>query len=115
MPTDHRAVLAKIKRFDQLIAYLRDEMGWPIRQDSFDEVDDLFFDFTPDELGIDPSMAAKIESIKRLRPLSPKQPWGIFFVKFAPTQLPVTALRRILSKVVHKKRESANNAERVAW
>ena len=30
MPTDHRAELAKIKRFDQLIAYLRDEMGWPI-------------------------------------------------------------------------------------
>ena len=34
MPTDHRAALAKIKRFDQLIAYLRDEMGWPIAQDS---------------------------------------------------------------------------------
>ena len=30
MPTDHRAKLAKIKRFDQLIAYLRDAMGWPI-------------------------------------------------------------------------------------
>jgi len=30
MSTDHRALLAKIKRFDQLIAYLRDEMGWPI-------------------------------------------------------------------------------------
>ena len=43
MPTDHRATLARIKRFDQLIAYLRDEMGWPIRQDSFEEVDDLFF------------------------------------------------------------------------
>lgn len=25
MPTDHRAVLARIKRFDQLVAYLRDE------------------------------------------------------------------------------------------
>ena len=30
MPTDHRAKLAEIKRFDQLVAYLRDEMGWPI-------------------------------------------------------------------------------------
>ena len=30
MPTDHRSALASIKRFDQLIAYLRDEMGWPI-------------------------------------------------------------------------------------
>ena len=50
MPTDHRAALANIKRFDQLIAYLRDEMGWPIARDSFEDVDDLFYDFTADEL-----------------------------------------------------------------
>ncbi len=114
-PTGHRAVLAKIKRFDQLIAYLRDEMGWPIARDSFEEVDDLFYDFTADELGIDPKTAAKIESIKRLRPLSPRQPWGIFFVKFEPKKLPVVALRRILSQVALKKRASANSAERTAW
>src|SRR5215471_948711 len=89
MPTDHRAELAKIKRFDQLVAYLRDEMGWPIARDSFEDVDDLFYDFTTAELGIDPKTAAKIESIKRLRPLSPRQPWGIFFVKFEPKRLPV--------------------------
>ena len=115
MPTDHRSALASIKRFDQLIAYLRDEMGWPIARDSFEDVDDLFYDFTADELGIDPKTAAKIESIKRLRPLSPRQPWGIFFVKFEPKKLPVMALRRILSQVALKKRASANSAERTAW
>ena len=115
MPTDHRSTLASIKRFDQLIAYLRDEMGWPIARDSFEDVDDLFYDFTADELGIDPKTAAKIESIKRLRPLSPRQPWGIFFVKFEPKRLPVVALRRILSQVALKKRASANSAERTAW
>lgn len=115
MPIDHRTDLAKIKRFDQLIAYLRDEMGWPIARDSFEDVDDLFYDFTPDELGIDPMTAAKIQEIKRLRPLSPRQPWGIFFVKFEPKKLPVVALRRILSQVALKKRASANSAERAAW
>ena len=115
MPTDHRSALASIKRFDQLIVYLRDEMGWPIARDSFEDVDDLFYDFTADELGIDPKTAAKIESIKRLRPLSPRQPWGIFFVKFEPKQLPVVALRRILGQVVVKKRASANSSERQAW
>lgn len=115
MPTDHRTALAKVKRFDQLIAYLRDEMGWPIARDSFEDVDDLFYDFTADELGIDLKTAAKIESIKRLRPLSPRQPWGIFFVKFEPKRLPVVALRRILSQVALKKRASANSAERAAW
>jgi len=115
MPTDHRTALAKIKRFDQLIAYLRDEMGWPIARDSFEDVNDLFYDFTAEELGIDPKTAAKIESIKRLRPLSPKQPWGIFFIKFEPKNLPIVALRRILGQVALKKRPSANSAERAAW
>ena len=114
MSRDHRTVLANIKRSDQLIAYLRDEMGWPITQDAFDD-DDLFFDYTPDELGIDGKNAAKIQEIKRLRPLSVHQPWGIFFVKFEPKRLPVVALRRILSQVTLKKRASANAAERTAW
>lgn len=115
MPTDHRAALADIKTFPQLIAYLRDEMGWPIARDSFEDVDDLFYDFTADELGIDPKTAAKITQIKRLKPLSTRQPWGIFFVKFEPKKLPVVALRRILSQVALKKRASANSADRIVW
>ena len=73
MPTDHRAALANIKRFDQLIAYLRDELAWPIEGDDFDE---MTFEYTPNELGIDVSNTAKIQEIKRLRPLAPNQPWG---------------------------------------
>ena len=109
---NHRAELANIKQFSQLIAYLRDEMGWPIKGGDFEE---LTFDFTPEELGIDLKTAAKIQEIKRLRPLSPSQPWGIFFVKFEPKKLPVVALRRILSQVAIKKRASANSSERTAW
>ena len=112
MPTNHRAALANIKRFDQLIAYLRDEMAWPIEGDDFDE---MTFEYTPEELGIDVRNTAKIQEIKRLRPLAPNQPWGIFFVKFEPKQLPVMALRRILGQVVVKKRASANSSERQAW
>ena len=112
MPTDHRSALASIKRFDQLIAYLRREMGWPIDGDDFEE---LTFEYTPEELGIDTKNAAKIQEIKRLRPLVPNQPWGIFFVKFEPKKLPVVALRRILSQVALKKRASANSAERTSW
>ena len=112
MPTDHRDELAKIRTFPSLVRYLRDEMDWPIQVDDFDE---LTFEYSPEELGIDTANAAKIQEIKRLRPLSPKQPWGIFFVKFEPKQLPVVALRRILSQVALKKRASANSAERAAW
>jgi len=112
MPTDHRSQLRAIRTFPSLVHYLRDEMDWPISTDDFE---DLTFDYTPEELGIDTANAAKIQEIKRLRPLSANQPWGIFFVKFEPKRLPVVALRRILSRVAVKKRASANSAERAAW
>ena len=112
MPTDHRERLARIRHFDQLVAYLRDELGWPI--DSYD-FEELTFEYTPAELGIDANTAANIQEIKRLRPLVPGQPWGIFFVKFEPKRLPVVALRRILGQVTLKKRASTNSSERQAW
>ena len=77
--------------------------------------EELTFEYTPEELGIDAKNAAKIQEIKRLRPLVPGQPWGIFFVKFEPKRLPVVALRRILGQVALKKRASANKSERQAW
>ena len=112
MSTMHHAKLATIKTFPSLVKYLRDEMGWPVGSDSFE---DLTFDYAPEELGIDAKNAAKIEEIKRLRPLSSGQPWGIFFVKFEPKRLPVVALRRILSQVVLQKRATAKAAELAAW
>lgn len=112
MFTDQRKQLKEIKSFDELVNYLRDPMGWPIENADFEE---LTFEYTPEELGIDASNAAKIQEIKRLRPLVPNQPWGIFFVKFEPKRLPIVALRRILSRVALKKRTSANKPERQAW
>jgi len=109
---DQREALRSIHTFPQLIKFLRDDLDWPIESDDFEE---LTFDYTPEELGIDTASAAKIQEIKRLRPLSVGQPWGIFFVKFEPKRLPVVALRRVLSRVVLKKRASANSAERAAW
>ena len=113
MTSNQRKKLSEIKQFKQLIAYLRDEMGWPINSDS--EFDELTYKYTAAELGIDDKSAAQIQEIKRLRPLSAKQPWGVFFVKFEPKKLPVVALRRILGQVALKKRASANPADRTMW
>ncbi len=85
--------LREIKTFPSLVRYLRDELDWPIESDDFEEV---VFDYEPEELGIDPENAAKIQEIKQLRPLADGQAWGIFFIKFEPRKLPVVALRRIL-------------------
>jgi predicted helicase len=110
--TDYRETLRRIRTFPALIKFLQEELDWPIISGDFEE---LTFEYTPEELGIDEANAAKIREIKRLRPLSVNQPWGIFFVMFEPKRLPVVALRRILSRVVLKKRASANSAERAGW
>jgi hypothetical protein len=104
--------IRQIKTFPSLVKYLRDELSWPIVADDFE---DLTYDWEPEELGIDKASAAKIDEVKQLRPLADDQPWGIFFVKFEPKQLPVVALRRLLNSMVIRKRESANKSERQAW
>ncbi|MCX8495525.1 MAG: hypothetical protein ORN51_05010 [Akkermansiaceae bacterium] len=104
--------LRSIRTFKQLVRYLEDELGWPL--DGYD-IEDLTFDYEPDELGLKPADAAKIKSIRQLRPLDSKQPWGIFFIEFDKKKLPVVVLRRILSHLVVKKRASANKADRAAW
>ena len=71
--------LRYISTFEQLKVFLSDDMDWPIREFKIDE---LTFDYDPLELGILPEKAAKVKTIKRMRPLSAHQPWGIFFVEF---------------------------------
>ena len=111
--TDLRERLQGIRTFPSLVKFLREELDWPI--DSSADFEDLTFDYTPEELGIDAASAAKIDEIKRLRPLDTNPPWGIFFVKFEPKQLPVVALRRILNRVVVKNRATPSAAEQKKW
>src|SRR5437762_1602425 len=92
--------LRSIKSFPSLVKYLRDKLDWPIESE---DVEDLTFEYQPDELGLDPKTAVKIKEIKQLRPFVTGQPWGIFYINFEPKQLPIVALRRILSKLVLKK------------
>ena len=104
--------IKKIKSFPSLVKFLRDDLDWPLGSD---EIDELVFEYEPDELGIDPEIAVKIKEIKQLRPLTANQPWGIFYIGFEPKRLPVVVLRRVLQKLVIKKRQSAKSAHRNTW
>lgn len=105
--------LRSLKTLPQLIAYLRDELDWPIDQNAV--ADDYTFDYSPEELGFDADAAVPIKEIKQLRPLEKGQPWGIFWVSFAKKRLPVVMLRRILGHLVLKKRAAAQKASQRAW
>jgi hypothetical protein len=110
MPTDLRS----ITDFDDLLAYLGDELDWPVEDYGLDE---LTFEYDADELGLKDEEAEKLKdgSIRQLRPMPGGQPFGIFFVEFGQAKLPVVVLRRILNALVIKKRNSANPADRQRW
>ncbi len=97
--------LTDIQDFEQLLNYLHDELDWPISSDNFE---DDFFEYSSEALGLDSQIAAKIQSIKRLRPLDVNQPWGIIFIEFEPKRLPILALRRILNHFLIKRRAAAD-------
>ncbi len=111
LPADIKR-LQSIQNFDSLVAYLRDDLDWPL-----DEIDieDLTFEYSPEELGLQQQYVVKLKSVKQLRPLVTHQPWGIFYLEFEPKKLPVVVLRRILKELVPKKRASANPDERTLW
>lgn len=104
--------LRAIKTFEDLVIYLQEELDWPLEEYGFDE---LTFEYSAAELGLKDDDAAKVKTIHQLRPLSPGQPWGIFFVEFEKKRMPVVVLRRVLSHLVIKKRASANRAQAATW
>lgn len=104
--------LRDIKSLRELIPFLRKELDWPIDSD---DIEDVTYDFTPEELGIDAAHAVKIREIKQLRPLQGQQPWGVFWVSFEKKKLPIVVLRRILRALVLKKRAQSAASQRAAW
>lgn len=108
-PNDFKK-LRKLTSFEALIDYLRDDLDWPIEPEDAKKV---AFEYNPKELGIDPLRAVKIESIKQIRPLSDKQPWGVFYIEFENKNLPVIVLRRILHALVPASRR--RDPDRKAW
>jgi hypothetical protein len=104
--------IGKIRDFESLLKYLQKDLDWPI---DLAEVDELTFEYQPEELGLDEDCQVKIREIKHLRPLTTNQPWGVFWIEFESRHLPVVVMRRILRALVPKKRASARAADRAVW
>lgn len=102
--------LQNLTTIEAVIAYLRDVLEWPIESEM---VEDSTFEYTPEELNLKPNLAAKIKSIKQLRPQVDRQVWGVFFVEFDQNRLPVMALRRILHALALSRRTRATSVP--AW
>ena len=96
--------LPDIASAESLLAFLRDDLNWPVLQDAL--IDDLTFDWSGEDLRLprDASEHLRGGSIRQLRPLVPDQPWGIFLVEFADPHVFRTSLRQVLRGLVPSRR-----------
>ena len=108
--------LRRIRTFNQVFKYLVDERGWPLDAEAL-EVDDLealTYDWDPHELGIPADALGSLVRLRQMRPVTTRQPWGVFFLEFSGVRLPITTVRRILRALVTKK-SSTEGAARPSW
>ncbi len=102
--------IRNVKDMNGLIAYFAETLKWNIDLDDFDDIEDISYDFEAEDIGLKEEAFAKIKSLRQLRPLVDGQKWGIFCVEFDSRRFEVTALRKILSGLIPKRRNSADHA-----
>lgn len=102
--------IRKVKTMTDLIGYFSQNLHWNIDVDDFDDIEDISYDFEAEDIGLKEEAFAKISSLRQLQPLVDGQRWGIFCVEFDSDKFEVTALRKILSGLVPKRRNSAGHA-----
>jgi hypothetical protein len=102
--------IKNIRDFKSLLSWLSHELNWDTGID-YEDIDEITYDFDAGDIHLKPEEFAKITSLKQLRPLYEKQPWGIFAVEFESKRLEINSLRKILSGLVPKRR----NRDHAVW
>jgi len=110
MATALAADIRKVKDLHGLVEYFSAKLGWSIDFDDFDEIENITYDFDAADIGLKEEAFAKISALRQLPPLVDGQRWGIFSVEFDSKRFEVTALRKILSGLIPKRRNSADHA-----
>ncbi len=109
--------LRAVRSADDLLRYFIEELDWPLEDATMledEDVDDLTFDWDLEELGVPRLTRARIERVRQVRPFTPDQPWGIFFVDLAGERLLITRLRGILNALIRRRR-GTGDADLRSW
>lgn len=102
--------IKSVKDMTQLISYFSKVLKWEIDLDDFEDIEDISYNFEAEEIGLKEEAFAKIISLSQLQPIVEEQKWGIFCIEFDSNRFEVSALRKILSGLVPKRRNSASHA-----
>lgn len=99
-----------VKDMRGLIQYFSEVLDWHIDLDDFIDIEDITYDFDAGDIGLKEEAFVKISSLRQLQPLVDQQKWGIFCVEFDSQRFEVSALRKILSGLVPKRRNATDHA-----
>ncbi len=102
--------IRRIQDLDSFLDFLRDRLNWEIRDDL--PTDDLFYDYTADEMRFDRATADKVK-VRQLAPFVDGQPWGIFLIQTDTPRVYATHLRQILRALAPTVRTQRPN--QIAW
>lgn len=102
--------IRKVTDLTGLIDYFAHKLYWNINIDDFDDIDDITYGFEASDIGLKDEAFAKITSLRQLPPIVDGQKWGIFCVEFSSPRFEVSALRKVLSGLIPKRRNSADHA-----
>jgi hypothetical protein len=107
MTSDDSRLRALIKAaprsLSDLFSLLYEGFDWPL-YDAALEAEDILIDWTPEDLHLDPDQVAKLVGISQIPPLTSKQKFGAFYLRFEGGQLPIGAVRRVVQRLVASKR-----------
>lgn len=104
------ADIRTVRDMNGLITYFSDNLGWEIDLNSFDDIEDISYEFDAQDIGLKDEAFAKIASMRQLQPMVNNQQWGIFCIEFESHKFEPTALRKILSGLVPRRRASVDHA-----
>jgi len=102
--------IRKIRDTTDLIGYFSENLGWNIDMDYVDDIEDIAYDFTAADIGLKEDAFARISALRQMQPLVDGQKWGVFCVEFDSQRFEAGALRKILSKLIPRRRNSADHA-----
>jgi predicted helicase len=95
--------LRKIASLDGVIKFLSEELDWPVDPE---DVERSSFNYTSEELRVNPEIAKRINSIRQLRPKVQGQPWGIFLLDLSGAGFNKRTIREVLRTLTSKRRGS---------
>ncbi|SFS11380.1 hypothetical protein SAMN04487783_1563 [Agrococcus baldri] len=96
-------IKAAPESLDSLLSLLHEGLGWPLYGTPL-EPEDVLIDWSPEELHLDPDHVARLSRISQIPPLTAKQNFGAFYLRFEGGQLPIGAVRRLVQRLVTSKR-----------